>query len=675
MLPSLCGFLFLCGKKSTMENTPYNIQQTNTQQDEKREFEIDHLTLEQILAINEQRKSCLVDDYDPLSGRGCCGPRVEQHIDLGDEVSGTFFIPESMAAELKAEPCASSQQWELLRIRHDFEYWCATCVTILDKVSARMVNLVLNRPQRRVLQVLERQRLAGDPLRLIMLKARQWGGSTLVQIYMEWIQMVLRRNWNSLICGHLHQTSAIIKNIYQRALRNYPKHLCRDGVRPTFKSFEGSRNVRQLSSSESLVITGSALSQDAVRGYDVKMAHLTEVAFWPTTRMHSPEDVIRSISGTIPLEPLTMLAIESTANGVDNYFHSEWLRAKAGTSDKEAVFVPWYEIEIYRKSVANPQLLIDEMDDYEKWLWEDCGCTLEMINWYHSKRREYLTRNLMAAEFPTTDIEAFTCTSRNVFPVDIVDRMRHTAVMPMHRGDVVAKGENSLKDVDFVVNDTSGPMEMWVRPEHSQRRNRYMVVVDVGGRSDTSDWSVIAVIDRHLDSSDTSVHSRPEVVAQWRGHIYHDRLAWKAAQIAKYYDNALLVFESNTLECEGFIGSLNFDRIRAAYPNVYCRPGKEGRLKPGFQTNRDTKQSAIYNLLAYVRDGSYIEHDNKALNEMNSYELSPDGKRYEAHRGKHDDILMTRAIGLLIVEEMRLREGRSRAINPEFFIKKHPCLF
>lgn len=170
---------------------------------------------------------------------------------------------------------------------------------------------------------------------------------------MAWIQLVLKSNWNSLICGHLHQTSAAIKAMYERALRNYPKHLTVDGKKPTLLAFEGSRHVRQLSGSESLVISGSARSQDSVRGYDIKMAHLTEVAFWPTTLLYSPAEVIRSIGGTIPLEPLTMLVLESTANGVGNYFHEEWLRSKAGESDKEAVFVPWYEIEIYRMPVAS----------------------------------------------------------------------------------------------------------------------------------------------------------------------------------------------------------------------------------------------------------------------------------------------------------------------------------
>ena len=240
----------------------------------------------------------------------------------------------------------------------------------------------------------------------------------------------------------------------------------------------------------------------------------------------------------------------------------------------------------------------------------------------------------------------------------------------LQRGDMVARGAKTLEGVDFVINDT-GPMELWKRPVPSRFRNRYVVVVDVGGRSDNSDWSVIAVFDRNLDTGDDNRQSRPEVVAQWRGHLDHDELAWKAAQIAFYYNKALLVFESNTLECEGDVGNLIFQQIKAVYPNLYHRKGDDGQKgepKPGFQTNKKTKQSAIYNLIAYARDGSYIERDKKAVDEMAFYELKPNGKGYGARKGKHDDILMTRAIGLMLIEEMRVNEGRSRAINPNYFV-------
>ena len=191
-----------------MNDTYHNIL---PEQSKEQQFEIDKLSLDEIVAINEQRKLALHAPYDPLTGAGCCGPRVERHVTLGDAIDGTFLIPRSMATQLDVQPCTSVEQWTKLRIKHDFEFWCASCVTILDKVSGRLINMTLNRPQRRVLRVLEEQRRAGKPLRLILLKARQWGGSTLVQVYMAWIQLVHRTNWNSIICGHLLQTASAIK--------------------------------------------------------------------------------------------------------------------------------------------------------------------------------------------------------------------------------------------------------------------------------------------------------------------------------------------------------------------------------------------------------------------------------------------------------------------------------
>lgn len=615
------------------ENNTHNLAQAS----KPRRFEIDNLDVEQVVAINEERKRSFDTPYDPITGVGCCGRRVERSVDIDDQVRGTFLIPEAMAASLDRHPCTTSEQWVKLRMQCDFEFWCATCVTILNKLTGRLESMILNKPQRRVLAMLEAQREAGKPLRLIMLKARQWGGSTLTQIYMAWIQMMLKTNWNSLICGHLMQTSGAIKAMYDRALRNYPKHLTSDGKRPTLKTFEGNRNVQRLTGTESLVISASAHSQDAVRGYDVKMAHLSEVAFWPSTTMFSPDDVVRSIGGTIPLEPLTMIVMESTANGVGNYFHNEWLRAKAGLSDKEAVFVPWYEIEIYSLRVDDVKQLLDEMDDYEKWLWDDCHCTLEMINWYHHKRREYPTHSMMAAEFPTTDVEAFTSTAQTVFPTHCTERMRYATSIPLVRGDMVARGTATLEGSAFVKNE-AGAMQVWRQPEKSRWRNRYIVVVDIGGHSPKSDWSVIAVVDRHLERVEGGSGTLPEVVAQWRGHIDHDELAWKAAQIAHYYNDALLVFESNTLECEGMMDELIINKIKAVYPNIYFRKNDTGGTpKPGFQTNRKTKQSAIYNLIAYVRDGAYIERDNEAVNEMECYEIKPGGKGFGARKGKHDD--------------------------------------
>ena len=617
---------------------------------------IDTMTAEEIISENNRRNRALQVPYDPVSGVGCSAPRVEWewHDAAGNAL--LLHIPASMALELKDNPPPAAEEWETLRLRHDFEYWCATCATILDKISGRLSPLILNAPQRRVLQVLENQRLAQRPMRLIMLKARQWGGSTLVQTYMAWIQLTVKENWNSLIVGHLHQTSAVIKGMYSRLLRNYPTWASRDGERPEFKVFEGSRNVFRLSCGNSLVITGTAQNEDAVRGYDVKMAHLTEVAFWPSGARHDPQDVVRATAGSVPLEPMTLLVLESTANGVGDFFHDEWLRAKRGNSDKAAVFVPWYEIEIYSLAVDDVPALLNAMDDYEKMLWER-GCTLEKINWYHHKRREYQQQWLMAAEFPTTDVEAFNSTSRNVFATHQVERLRPGCDVPCRLGEMVGTGRHGMERITFVENGERN-MKVWALPQESRLRNRYVTVVDVGGTNSRSDWSVIAVFDRHNENPEL----QPEVVAQWRGHIDKDLLAWKAAQVARYYHNSLLVFESNSLENRE-VAEVSIRAVMREYGNVYVR----GSALPGFHTNFKTKREAIANLIACVRDMDYVERDDEALNEMENYEISADGKRYEARRNTHDDILMTRAIGLLIIKNLEL-QGVSRLCDASDFV-------
>ena len=555
---------------------------------------------------------------------------------------------------------------ESLRIRYDFEFWCARCVTIKDKVSAQNVPFILNAPQRRTLAILEDMRLAKQPIRLIMLKARQWGGSTLVQIYMAWIQIVHARNWNSLICAHLKDTSSAIRGMYTRLLRQYPVSLAPEASPMAFRPYEKSHNVSEIVGRDCFVAIGSAESQEAIRGFDIAMAHLTEVAFWPSTSLKSPENVVRSVCGAIALAPLTVIVMESTANGMGNFFHTEWLRAKSGTSDKKAVFVPWYEIEMYRLPVANYETLWNELDDYERNLWER-GLTLEMIAWYHAKRREYNSHTQMMAEYPSDDIEAFANTGQCVFALDDIEKLRvhcHSAPLVGELEGDSREGIGAIRNIRFHPSP-QGLLHIWKEPDIlvNHVRNRYIITVDVGGVSDSADYSVISVIDRK------SPFGLPEVVAQWRGHTYHDILAWKAAQIARWYSNGLLVIESNTLETgytEGDGSAYILDIVSLYYSNIYWRkpsasnPSQERRI--GFHTNRRTKEQVIYSMMRIVRDSLYIEHDSRALDEFSTFEKLPNGS-YSAMKGRHDDILMTRCIALYIADEENAHERNTASLE------------
>ena len=99
---------------------------------------------------------------------------------------------------------------------------------------------------------------------------------------------------------------------------------------------------------------GSAEKSDSARGGDSALVHCTEVAFWVKTENKTPEQIVRSACSGVLFAPLTMEIYESTANGTGNYFHQEWERAKRGESDKEPLFVPWFDIEMYELPFADP---------------------------------------------------------------------------------------------------------------------------------------------------------------------------------------------------------------------------------------------------------------------------------------------------------------------------------
>lgn len=582
----------------------------------------------------DRRREALIDrPYDPLRGDPDDPDRVA--VDSPDPERPQAFVPRAMTLDPAFPFARTLPDWERLRCRYDFEFWCARCVTVKDKASGRDMRMILNAAQRRLARIMETDRRAGRPVRIILLKARQWGGSTLIQTYMAWIQSCHRTGWHSIICSQVKDTSAGIRGMYAKILDNFPEELWPGDCPPRFKPYERSTNVREITGRGCRVTVSSIENQDAVRGADFAMAHLSEVAFWRPTPGHTPEDTIRAICGSVGLLPDTLIAMESTANGVGNYFHREWLRCADGRGDKRAVFVPWYEIPLYRLDPGDRRAFALSLDEYETVLW-DLGCSLSQIYWYRRKALEYNTPEQMMAEYPTTDGEAFAATGHGVFPRRAIESMRE-GCRPAESGEFNAGRWNP---------DADGSVHIWEQPVEDAS---YVAAVDIGGRTASADYSVITVL-----RADTP---KAEVVAQWRGHIDHDLLADRAVDLATFFNTALLVVESNSLEGAGGAGLYILDRLSDTYPNLYRRRAfddlnRAGTTRVGFHTNRQTKEMIITALNAAIRLGTFVERDTAACDELLTYEQRPDGS-YAAKPGCHDDMVMTRAMALYAAGDIR----------------------
>lgn len=661
-----------------------------------------------ILAENQRRLNSNTRPYNPLTGEGSDAlPRMPFIISDFPKPYNSQYIPVvmydtfplckelqkagSVAAYLKLkniEPNPEAIQYFIIefikqRLRYDFEFYAAICLTIKDKITKQDIPFRLNRGQRKLLKQLEYQRLANRPIRVIVLKARQWGCSTFIQLYMLWIQLVHKKNWNSIICAHVKDAAKNIRAMYANALSNYPAF---DGKKIELKPFERTDNIKYVEGRGCRITVGSAETPNAIRSQDASMIHYSEVAFFPVTEGNRPEELIGSVSSSVPRVPYSFIAYESTAKNVGNFFHTQWLAATEGRSVFIPVFVAWFEIDIYSEpiegSVAN---FISSLTDYERTLW-DKGATLEAINWYRLKKAEQPNESSMKEEFPSDDIEAFQHSGRPAFNSIHIEKLRKNCRPPEAIGELCAAAplteaklhpkarKKIFQNIRFEQSD-KGSLHIWLFPDHTQKvSNRYIVSVDTGGRSLKADYSVITVLDRYW----MRFGGKPEVVAQWRGHIDHDILAWQAAQIAYWYNQALLIFESNTAETEketdteGNHTEFIYDTIAASYTNLYSRtPADQIRqgipARWGFHTNKSTKALLIDNYISLLREEGYIERDNEACNEGRFYEIKANSS-YGAIDGHHDDILMSRMIALQICYELPLpvitSEGQRPPHNP-----------
>lgn len=660
-----------------------------------------------VLKENDKRNADVYQKFDPISGIGSIGERVEVRID-GFPLE-TQYIPVEMLSiplvkllikcgsiikflteELEVEYSEEDrlkviEQFVRLRCRYDFAFWAALYVFIKNKGGGEDVLFRLTRPQRKFVERLEKLRKANKPIRIVLLKARQWGGSTTSQLYMAWLQLVHKVGLNSLIIAHQGAGSDEIKDMFDRMIKAYPITMLYK-LGETYNENESklvgvghSGSIHRVPQRNCKIKIGTAERPDSCRGGDYNLVHLSEVGLWKTTDGKKPEDIVRSACSGILLKPYTMIVYESTANGTGNFFQREYDAAKRGTSQFEAMFVSWFDIEQYSLPFENDDAKADfaiwlwknrnnssassaraESGKYLWWLWEQ-GATLEAINWYVQERAKYNEHAPMASEYPSDDVEAFVHSGERVFDKYKVDEFRASCKPPKYVGDVYADGDSgkdALKNLRFA-EDTQGLLWIWDLPEIDDKEivtNRYLTIVDIGGRSKKADWSVILVIDRlfMLDGD------RPEVVAQWYGHIDMDILAWKAAQIAAFYDNSLLVIESNTLEThdkerqvDGDLSHFILNQIKDVYPNLYARKQTEDEIreglprKYGFHTNVATKPMIISTLIKVVREHLYTERDERCLDEYVVYEKKQNGA-FGAITGKHDDLLMTRAIGLHI---------------------------
>lgn len=495
-----------------------------------------------------------------------------------------------------------------LRLKDDFEFYASNCIKIRPK-SGPVCPFVLNAAQKKLQNAIDEQEKHTGRVRVIILKARQQGFSTHVH---GWLYQRLSHSFSKkgLVVAHVADSTRSLFDMYRRTHNSMPAP-----VKPETKY--SSRRELSFNRLDTSLQVATAGGDGVARGETITHAHLSEVAFWPTS---SASDNFNALMQAIPDEPGTAVFIESTANGMSGVFYEQWQMALRGENGFIPFFSPWFDSPEYSLPVEKDFELTLE----EEKLVKDYGLTKGQLLF---RRRKIAQTNAdqFKQEYPSNADEAFIASGSPVFNPDQLQELIKVAPQPVER--------RSLEAGTFVPHPRG---ELLVYKKHDPLQ-RYYIGADVAVGLKGRDYSVAHVLDM-----------QKRRVAMWRGHVHPDRYADILYALGVYYNEARIAVENNN---HGIVTAVRLGR-ELAYPDTYTSV-TEGRLDEqhtftiGFNTNVKTKPMIIDALRASMRENEIEYLDEVTLREMLSFVVTESGKM-EAAAGTHDDCVMALAIANFI---------------------------
>jgi hypothetical protein len=520
--------------------------------------------------------------------------------------------------------------------------WIAENLLIVDKGS-EVRPLVPNRGQQLVTKATHIQESAGLPVRIILLKARQFGGSTGIQGDF-FARCALLDHRQAFTAAHKAQATerlfAMSKGYYDRLPKNkQPRIDSKNGYKLAFSEPNGGG-----------MTIATAGSPDAARSGTYQYAHCSEYAWWD-----SQLETMAAIDSAVPYRPGTMIVIESTANGMGDDFHQRWCDActayrQGDISGYIPVFVGWLQIEDYTLAVpagydwsACPPDVMEEEPALRA-----IGASDEQLYW---RRKKIVggfggSVDMFHQEFPSTPSEAFLTSGRAVCPANVI--AHHRTTCEQGRKARLVYDRQAHSGVRAVYDESLFPpfWRIWRPP---QEDGDYAIAGDVaeGGLSDPNnpssepDRSGALVIERQ------TLMDCAEYISREEADIFGEEL-YKAH---KWYNEGWVTPEANPAGMASLLvlKRLGCKRImrRVAYIDKLSQQPQESE---GWKTLLNNRENMLMELLSALRpaaggsyEGQMIVRSSAFLDELETFIRLATG-RMQHMLGKHDDLIFARAI-------------------------------
>lgn len=535
------------------------------------------------------------------------------------------------------------------RIKNDREWYIENFLKIRNKKS-EFISFILNHAQNIVMEKIKECEKEGKLKRFIVLKARQMGLSTLFEglIFHDTANNSFK---NSLIIAHEEPASVNLFNMSKLYYENLP-----EVIRPMKKysngkvlSFENptidEREKDINPGLRSKITIATAGAGEVGRSATINNLHASEVAFFPDAKQ-----TMLGLLQAVPDELNTLVVLESTANGVGDWFHDIWQKAVKCENDFIPIFLPWFIDPEYTRpfrTAEQKNQFIDETNlvtfdingneihTYEYELMQKFKLTYEQLNW-----RKFTIANkcqgdemLFMQEYPATPEEAFISSGRPKFSINSLKKYQTITKPPIRRG-YFKMDEN--KEISFF-DDPNGYVSIWKEPEPEMF---YCIGADVAEGLIEGDYSCACVGDSNFD-----------VVAMWHGHIDPDMFGMEIIKLAKYYNEAYIGVENNNHGLTTLSIMKREEYWNLYFSKSYDRLTDTTTQKLGWSTNVKTKPLMIDKLAEFIREMYIGIYSDLIISEAFTYVIEDNGKT-NAQSGCYDDTIMALAIMLqLLLEE------------------------
>lgn len=545
---------------------------------------------------------------------------------------------------IKPADLQEAQRQAFLVDYQDLEKFAPESLSIRNQAGNK-VAMVLSPGQIKLNKAIEKQRRAGLPVRLVILKTRRsyFTSGVCARMFQHVTSWPYRRG--TIVADH-YDPAAVEAFDYLAQYQKYYRPFTRFGataglprlLRP--RKLEtpvsaGSKLEMQWSNGSAVDVM-SADSGNVGRGGGRHWLLCDEVGFW-----RAAGTTLTAALQMVPKVTDTAVFVQSTANGLGGDFYDLCMLSQDPENESGWLFVffGWLEHPFYQMEPANPAKLQATLNKEEKTLQGLYGATLAQLQWRRHTIATECRGSLEAfhQEYPTTAEEAFISSGRPVFAGS--DLALHKT-RPGTSGELSVREEGPVKRLIFLPGDVEqGAVTVWKRPEKGRL---YVCGADPSEGKDVStakrganpDYSVGFMIEQHTG----------EQVALLRARSRPGAFAEYLALFCKWFNWAFLVPEANSA---GFIDAI----IRSGYPLERCynrqrRPHdrKTDRIEElGFYTDGPSREWLIGAAEDAVRTLSITVVSPVVVSELQTFVIRPDGKKEHAP-DRHDDCVISLAL-------------------------------